>query len=90
MDVIVNRIGSDLNLSSGAGACKALLKAGGAVLQEDCDKYRQQHGELQAGDIAVMNGGEQLCCQYVFHVNLPLYTSRRSLKVSRDDGSSAS
>ena len=82
MDVIVNRIGSDLNLSSGAGTCKALLQAGGASLQDDCDKYRRQHGELQAGDIAVMSGGELLCCQYVFHVNLPLYTSRKSLKVS--------
>lgn len=79
--MIVNRIGSDLDLSSGGGACKALLQAGGTSLQDDCDQYRQQHGELQAGDIAVMSGGESLSCLFVFHVNLPLYTSRRSLKV---------
>jgi len=82
VDVIVNRIRGDLNLSSGA-ASKALLQAAGTSLQDECSKYRQEHGELMIGDFLVTDGGE-LCCQYVFHVNIPLYSSesRSSLKVN--------
>ena len=79
MDVIVNRIRGDLNLSSGA-ASKALLQVAGISLQDECDQYRREHGELAIGDFTVTSGGD-LCCQYVFHVNLPLYVDRNSLKV---------
>lgn len=80
--MIVNRIRGDLNLASGA-ASKALLQAAGMSLQDECDKYRQEHGELMIGDFLVTDGGD-LCCQYVFHVNIPLYAyeNRNSLKVS--------
>lgn len=77
--MIVNRIRGDLNLSGGP-VSKALLQAAGVSLQDECDKYQQEYGELVIGDILVTNGGE-LCCQYVFHVNLPLYGDRTSLKV---------
>lgn len=79
MDVIVNRIRGDLNLSSGA-ASKALLQAAGTSLQDECEKYRQEHKELAIGDILVTGGGD-LCCQHIFHVNLPMYVDRSSLKV---------
>ena len=77
--MIVNRIRGDLNLSGGP-VSKALLQAAGASLQDECNKYQQEYGELVIGDILVTSGGE-LSCQYVFHVNLPLYGDRTSLKV---------
>ena len=80
VDVIVNRIRSDLSLSCGP-ASKALLQAAGPSLQAECYKYQEEHNELAIGDFLVTSGGD-LCCQYVFHVNLPFYASRNSLKVS--------
>ena len=81
--MIVNRIRSDLSLSCGP-ASKALLQAAGPSLQDECNKYHQEHGELTIGDFLVTSGGD-LCCQYVFHVNLPFYANRNSLRVSTLD-----
>ena len=80
--MIVNRIRADLSLSCGP-ASKALLQAAGPSLQDECNKYKQDNGELTIGDFIVTNGWD-LCCQFVFHVNLPYYTNRNSLKVRLD------
>ena len=78
--MIVNRIRADLSLSCGP-ASKALLLAAGPSLQDECNKYKLKNEELTIGDFLV-TGGWNLCCLYVFHVNLPYYTNRNSLKVS--------
>ena len=61
----VNSASGSLDLSSGAIA-KGLLKAGGSALQDECNKYRSQNGDVPVWNIAT-TGGAGLKCEHVIH-----------------------
>lgn len=65
--MIVNTTSKDLKLGNGAVSA-SLLKAGGNILQQECD---QNHPNgIQHGEIAVTSGGN-LSCQFICHGSLP-------------------
>lgn len=63
----MNTTSKDLKLGNGAVSA-SLLKAGGPILQQECDQNYPQG--IQHGDIAVTSGGN-LYCQSICHGSLP-------------------
>ena len=57
----VNTTNTHLNLSHGAVSL-ALLKAGGAMLQQECS----QKAPIRVGDVAVTGSGN-IPCRFIFH-----------------------
>ncbi|MEL6180672.1 MAG: macro domain-containing protein [Myxococcota bacterium] len=64
-DALVNASNTQLKL--GAGVSGALARVGGPELQRQMQAYRQRHGELQPGDVAVTPATGRLACQVVLH-----------------------
>lgn len=82
MDVVVNTTSKDLKLGNGAVSA-SLLKAGGPILQQECDQNYPQG--IQHGDIAVTSGGN-LYCQSICHGSLPGWDQQgKALKVWADE-----
>ena len=63
VDAIFSPCCGDLKLNQG-GVSNAVLKAGGAAIQRDCD--RKAPNGIKGGEVLVSTGG-QLKCQYVLH-----------------------
>ena len=61
----VNTAHNQLDLKHGAVA-QSLLKAGGSVLQDECDRVVASRGTIPYWDIATTTGG-RLQCQHVIH-----------------------
>ena len=62
-DAIMNIISSDMDLTNAGELSKAVLKAGGPHIQEEC----KQHGRQTAGT-AVMTGGGSLEVRHIIHI----------------------
>ncbi|KAI8490692.1 positive regulation of interleukin-4-mediated signaling pathway [Branchiostoma belcheri] len=78
-DVIVNTIGPDLNLRTGA-VSKALLDAGGPKLQVECDKIKKDLGRLPAHGEVVQTSGGNLGCKQVYHAVCSFWAPQDSAK----------
>ena len=63
-DAIVNAANNHLKM--GAGVAGALLNAGGAQIQEECDQYVRENGPIQVGEAAITGAG-RLQARYVIH-----------------------
>lgn len=63
----MNTTNTDLNLSQG-NVAKALLRAGGKSLQQECDAT----APINVGDVAVTGPG-MLPCRHVLHTVMPSY-----------------
>ncbi|XP_078587227.1 protein mono-ADP-ribosyltransferase PARP14-like [Branchiostoma floridae x Branchiostoma japonicum] len=78
-DVIVNTIGPDLNLRTGA-VSKALLDKGGPTLQVECDKIKRDLGRLPAHGEVVYTSGGNLGCNLVYHAVCSFWNSQDTAK----------
>lgn len=63
-DAVVNAANNHLRM--GAGVAGALLRAGGATIQADCDEHIRQHGPLKVGE-AALTGAGTLPVRHVIH-----------------------
>jgi len=76
-DVIVNSTSQSLRLDQGQSS-KAVLRAAGNAIQQELDgKYPDG---LDPGSVAHSKPGN-LNCQCIFHISVPKYTGKHSLKV---------
>lgn len=55
VDVLVNA--ANEHLQHGGGVAAALVRAGGAAIQDESDRWIEQHGPLQPGTAAVTGAG---------------------------------
>ncbi|XP_072253975.1 poly(ADP-ribose) polymerase family member 14-related sequence 1 isoform X3 [Leuresthes tenuis] len=78
VDAVVNA--STSNLKHDAGLARALLKAAGPQLQDECDKVICSRGNLKPGDCVVTGAGGQLCCKTVIHSVGPTFDSLKPKK----------
>jgi O-acetyl-ADP-ribose deacetylase (regulator of RNase III) len=79
-DVIVNTVGSDLNLTKNP-CSKAILDEAGSVITSYCEKWIRDHGQVQEGKFAITDGG-MLKCKKVLHVSCPSWTADHGEKVT--------
>jgi O-acetyl-ADP-ribose deacetylase (regulator of RNase III) len=63
-DGVVNAANNHLRM--GAGVAGALLRAGGPLIQQECDDYVRAHGPLEVGGAALTTGGN-LPARWVIH-----------------------
>ena len=77
VEVIVN--GADANLRNEFGLAKAIVKAGGNEIQEECDKYLIDNGAILEGHVAVTRGG-RLPCKRIIHAVGPTSQTRPLFK----------
>ena len=75
----VNTAHHMLDLRHGAVA-QSLLKAGGSVLQDECNRVVATRGTIPYWDIATTTGGN-LQCQHIIHTVGQQYKDRSSGKV---------
>jgi O-acetyl-ADP-ribose deacetylase (regulator of RNase III) len=78
VDAIVNAANNDLQL--GGGVAGAIRRAGGPVIQDECNA----HGPVRIGEAAITSGG-RLPARFVIHaasMSLGGHTTRTSLKSS--------
>jgi len=68
-DVLVNSIGSNVDLSAGQ-LSSSLLRAAGPQLQAECTQNAPQ--DVKAGNI-IITSGYQLPCKQVYHSCCPYY-----------------
>lgn len=89
VDAIVNA--ANENLQHGGGVAAAIVRAGGAVIQQESDAWVTEHGPVGAGLAAITTAGS-LPAKYVIHVVGPRYQSgqnnsemlRRAVKAALD------
>ncbi|XP_033109283.1 protein mono-ADP-ribosyltransferase PARP14-like [Anneissia japonica] len=79
VDVIVNTTSGDLNLNSG-NVSKALLRAAGRQLQQECDAAKANTGKIPLKGF-VGTGPAALKCQKVFHTSSTNYIGQESIQV---------
>ena len=75
----VNTAHHMLDLRHGAVA-QSLLKAGGSVLQDECNRVVATRGTIPYWDITTTTGGN-LQCQHIIHTVGQQYTGGSSVKV---------
>ncbi|XP_066278203.1 protein mono-ADP-ribosyltransferase PARP14-like isoform X2 [Branchiostoma lanceolatum] len=78
-DVIVNTIGSDLNLRTGA-VSKALLDVAGPKLQVECDKIKKDLGRLPSHGEVVQTSAGNLESKRVYHAVCSFWNPQDSAK----------
>ncbi|XP_033104491.1 protein mono-ADP-ribosyltransferase PARP14-like isoform X2 [Anneissia japonica] len=81
-DVIVNTTSRDLNLDSG-NVSKALLKAAGSQLQQECDAFKAASGGTIPLEGFVETGPAALKCKKVFHTSSNQYQGQKSIQDMR-------
>lgn len=79
-DLYVNTCGSDLVLKNGAVA-RSFLKAGGQALQDECNAYISQHGQIPVGGVILTKPGA-IPCLGIIHTVGREYTGKKSEDVS--------
>ncbi len=70
VDAIVNA--ANEHLAHGGGVAAAIVRAGGAGIQQESDRWVKEHGPLGSGQAAVTSAGS-LPAKYVIHVVGPRY-----------------
>ncbi|KAM9709256.1 poly(ADP-ribose) polymerase family member 14-related sequence 1 [Menidia menidia] len=78
IQAVVNSATSDLKLDS--GLAKAILKAAGPQMQDECDHVVSSRGNLKPGDCVVTEAGGQLHCKKVIHTVGPAFDSANPKK----------
>lgn len=76
----VNSVGSDLVLKNGAVAL-SFLKAGGQALQDECDAYISQHGQVPTAGVVITKPGAIPCLGIIHTVGVE-YGGKQSEDVS--------
>ncbi|XP_028398976.1 protein mono-ADP-ribosyltransferase PARP14-like [Dendronephthya gigantea] len=79
-DVIVNTVGSDLNLTKNP-CSKAIFDEAGSELKTLCEKWIKEKGVVKDGAIT---DGAKLKCKKVFHVVFPRWTLDQGEKKLRE------
>ena len=79
-DLYVNTCGSDLVLKNGAVA-RSFLKAGGQALQDECNAYVSQNGQIPVGGVVLTKSGA-IQCLGIIHTVGTEYTGKNSEDVS--------
>ena len=79
-DLYVNTVGSNLVLKNGAVAY-SFLKAGGQALQDECDAYIRQHGQVPVAGTVIAKPGV-IPCLGIIHTVGTEYTGKQSEDVS--------
>ena len=79
-DLYVNTCGSDLVLKNGAMA-RSFLKAGGQALQDECNGYISQNGQISVGGVVLTKPGA-IPCQGIIHTVGKEYNGKESEDVS--------
>ena len=74
VDAVVNA--ANERLAHGGGLAAAIVRAGGAVIQEESDAWVLERGPLHPG-IAAVTGSGSLPCRGVVHVAGPIYREGR-------------
>ena len=77
-EVYVNTTSNDLKLSNGA-VSQSILNEGGQALQNECDQYISQHGNVSFGDI-VITGPGNIPCKHIIHTVGSNYDSSNSVQ----------
>jgi len=72
MDAIVNA--ANERLAHGGGVAGAITRAGGPVIQEESNRWVQEHGRVATGEAVITSGGD-LKADYVIHAVGPIYSS---------------
>jgi hypothetical protein len=72
VDVIVNSTSPDLQLQRGL-LSKAILKAGGKRIQDECD--RNYPDGIKVGDVAVTTAGHMQCSN-IYHISIKHFDSK--------------
>ncbi|MCC7495293.1 MAG: macro domain-containing protein [Fimbriimonadaceae bacterium] len=63
---------ANARLAHGGGVAGAIVRRGGAVVQQESDAWMRQHGPLAAGEVALTGAGA-LPCRAVIHVVGPVW-----------------
>ncbi len=63
-------------LQLGGGVAGAIRRAGGPTIQEECDLWLDERGEVETGGVAWTSGGN-MPCKTVIHAVGPVYSERR-------------
>ena len=61
----MNTVSNDLVLSNGA-VSRSILRAGGPVLQDECNQYISSNGKPQIGGVVVTGPGN-IPCKHIIH-----------------------
>lgn len=69
-DAIVNA--ANEQLAHGGGVAGAIVRKGGARIQQESDEWVRQHGRVPTGHAAITSGGN-LRARYVIHAVGPVY-----------------
>jgi O-acetyl-ADP-ribose deacetylase (regulator of RNase III) len=72
VDAIVNAANG--RLSHGGGVAGAIVRRGGAAIQEESDAWVEHHGEVPTGSAAITGAGD-LEARYVIHAVGPVWGS---------------
>uniref|UniRef100_A0A674PIM8 Poly [ADP-ribose] polymerase n=1 Tax=Takifugu rubripes TaxID=31033 RepID=A0A674PIM8_TAKRU len=78
---VVSYANPDFRFTSGLQ--RALLKAAGPQLQEDCDRLIHLKGRLKPGDNVITAAGGQLCCRNIIHAVAPKLDGGQIIFVKR-------
>ena len=70
VDAIVNA--ANEHLAHGGGVAAAIVRTGGAVIQQESDRWVKEHGPLRSGQAAVTSAGS-LPAKHVIHVVGPRF-----------------
>ncbi len=69
-DAIVNAANS--RLAHGGGLARAIVKAGGDIIQRESDQWIQEHGSVPVGGAAITSAGS-MPAKYVIHAVGPIW-----------------
>ena len=75
-DLYVNTCGSDLVLKNGA-VTRSFLKAGGQALQDECNAYISQNGQIPVGGVVLTKPGA-IPCLGIIHTVGTEYTGKKA------------
>jgi len=70
VDAIVNAANNHLML--GGGVAGAIERAGGPIIQKECDLWTEKYGQVENGQCAFTSGGN-MHCKYVIHAVGPIW-----------------
>jgi len=71
VDAIINAANEELQCNG--GLAKAILDAGGASIQRECDEFVRTHGKVKPGQVACLGAGT-LPCRKVIHAVGPRWS----------------